>query len=385
MEKLYRQAVIELDRSNGGEVVSASLSSEEPVDRPEFGREILDHSAGSVDLSRTKSGLPLLWQHNPDEIIGRAVDIRLEGRKLRANLKPARNARAQEVWQDIKDGVIRDLSIGYSIDPSSIKRESDGSYRVMRWKVFETSAVSIPADASVGIGRNINLRKENKMNRCQNCGTMIPEGQNCPVCGERQRAKEIRAIAAKFKMVEEGEQFIESGQSAEAFKALIVERFQTREDSLTHPPRVEGISGGQAAKFYPGAGGKVSYRSTFGNPIIDSDFQSLGDFALTVMNRPYDPRLQKRTQTSGVGASGGFTVPEQIEETLFDNGLEDSELFQRVRFFPMNTDILKIPAPDLSSHAAGIYGLTAEWVGEGVTPAEQNLRLRQIELNLNPA
>jgi HK97 family phage major capsid protein/HK97 family phage prohead protease len=381
MEKLYRTAVIELDRAGNGGEVSASLSSEEPVDRPGFGREVLDHSPASVDLSRTRSGLPLLWQHNADEIIGRAVDIRLENKKLRANLKPARNQRAAEVWQDIKDGIVKDLSIGYSIDPQSIQREKDGTMRVMRWKVFETSAVSIPADATVGIGRNIqtqnlNLRKEPQMIKCEVCKATIQENQPCPACAERARVRELLEIGRRFKMEKEASDAVSGGMELDSFRRLVMEKMETKSAIFT--PKIEGDL--TPREFQPSIKGKVSYRSIFGPPPPDHDFQNLGDFAFTVKNRPYDPRLQKRTHTGGVGTSGGYTVPERLNETIFDNALEESVLFQRVRIFPMSSDILRIPAPSLDSHATGIYNVTGEWVAEGSAAPEQNLRLRQIEL-----
>jgi HK97 family phage major capsid protein len=46
----------------------------------------------------------------------------------------------------------------------------------------------------------------------------------------------------------------------------------------------------------------------------------------------------------------------------------------------MSTDVLKIPAPELTSHATGPYGITAAWTAEGGNAVEQSPRLREIEL-----
>jgi len=70
--------------------VEVSMSSETPVPRW-FGDEILVHDADAVDMSRASNGLPLLWNHNQDILIGRVEGIRLDpDRKLRGVARFAR-------------------------------------------------------------------------------------------------------------------------------------------------------------------------------------------------------------------------------------------------------------------------------------------------------
>jgi HK97 family phage major capsid protein/HK97 family phage prohead protease len=130
------------------------MSTENPVDR--FGdREILDHSPDSVDLDWMNSGrAPLLLDHMMDQQIGviESVELDSEERKVRALVRFGRSALAEEVFQDVTDGIRQNISVGYAIN--KIKREGDNTYRVMSWRPMEASIVSIPADSQSRVGRS---------------------------------------------------------------------------------------------------------------------------------------------------------------------------------------------------------------------------------------
>lgn len=131
--------------------VKASLSSETPVKRWGIS-EKLRHDADSVDLSRAADGLPMLWSHNFAEPIGVVRDVRLEKNRLVGLLEFSRNSRAKDVWQDISDGYLRNMSIGYKVDRWEVNEDED-EYTGIDWTLLEASVVSIPADQSVGINR----------------------------------------------------------------------------------------------------------------------------------------------------------------------------------------------------------------------------------------
>lgn len=151
---LYRTLTVERDAVGEDGLIPVSLSSEEPVDRW-FGREILDHGAASVDMGRAARGLALLDNHNPDRQIGRLVNLRLDNGVLRGAMKFSKSAAAQEIRQDVLDGIRGDTSIGYRV-MEMVMEASDPSgetYRVTRWMPLEGSLVAVPADATVGAGR----------------------------------------------------------------------------------------------------------------------------------------------------------------------------------------------------------------------------------------
>jgi HK97 family phage major capsid protein len=131
-----------------------SISSEFPVSR--WGStEILDHSAGAVDLSRAKTGLSFLDGHDPRKVIGIVNEIRLEGRKLRGVVQFSRSADAQDVKRDVLDGIRKYISVGYSVEEYELSNSSDEGdiRRATKWTPLETSSVAVPADPTVGHDR----------------------------------------------------------------------------------------------------------------------------------------------------------------------------------------------------------------------------------------
>jgi HK97 family phage major capsid protein len=133
-----------------------SISSEYPVERW-FGKEILDHSAASVDLSRAKLGLSFLDSHDAKSVIGIVEKAKVgDDKKLRGKLRFSRSAPAQAVKQDIQDGIRRFVSVGYGVNEYTLDKSSKDegdTYRATKWTPMEVSSVGIPADPTVGHDR----------------------------------------------------------------------------------------------------------------------------------------------------------------------------------------------------------------------------------------
>lgn len=135
-----------------------AFSSEAPVERW-FGTEVLDHDPGSIKLDRLVDGAPLLLQHDPDKQIGVIESARIDSDKVgRAIVRFSKSALAEEILQDIRDGIRKKVSVGYRIW-DAIEQDDGETYRV-KTEPHEISIVSIPADSSVGVGRNLTLEPE---------------------------------------------------------------------------------------------------------------------------------------------------------------------------------------------------------------------------------
>ena len=171
---LHRDMDIEVDHvaiaardANSTDVrIPIALSSETPVERfdpweGERYNEVLDHSPESVDLSYARDGMPFLLNHDTGDQIGIIENVALGvDRKLRGMVRFSRSARAQEIKQDILDGIRKKISVGYRIDPSAMEttREAGAAMptmRAKRWTPLEASSVPIPADYAVGVGRAV--------------------------------------------------------------------------------------------------------------------------------------------------------------------------------------------------------------------------------------
>lgn len=146
-------AVRSVDAEN--RTAEVAFSSEEPVARW-FGDEILDHSDGAMNMARLSDGAAVLWNHNMDVQIGIVDSARVDDDRVgRAVLRFGTSPRAEEIWRDVEAGIIRHISVGYFVRKIN-REERDGKtdkVTVTEWEPYEISWVSVPADASVGLGR----------------------------------------------------------------------------------------------------------------------------------------------------------------------------------------------------------------------------------------
>ena len=136
--------------------IEVAFSSETPVARW-FGDEVLDHSPGAMDDNRLRNGAAVLWNHDHDVQIGVVESARIDTDRVgRAVLRFGQSQRAAEIFTDIVDGVIRHVSVGYAVRAiTTEEREGEpDKVTITEWEPYEISMVSIPADASVGVGRS---------------------------------------------------------------------------------------------------------------------------------------------------------------------------------------------------------------------------------------
>lgn len=215
-----------------------SFSSEYPVERW-FGIEILDHDPASVDLGRLNDGAPLLLGHQWDDQIGVVESASLTAEKVgRAVIRFGKSARAEEIFQDVVDGIRTKISVGYRIDEMVLEKreEENDTYRVTRWTPLEVSIVPIPADPSIGVGRELDTEHEITLRglpaeepTIRKEETTMPE----PTINveevraearkaEQLRIREINALGDKCGCATEARQFIDSGKTVEEFRTMIV-------------------------------------------------------------------------------------------------------------------------------------------------------------------
>jgi len=154
-QTLYRDFALDNTRiDEEARTVHASLSSEQEVERW-FGREVLLHKPENINLDRAAgNGLPLLWSHKAEDSLGKVRDIRVEGGRLVGELHFSKNARANDIWNDVRDGFLDAMSIGYRINKWSESEDSD-LVEATLWSLLEASVVTVPADNTVGINRSL--------------------------------------------------------------------------------------------------------------------------------------------------------------------------------------------------------------------------------------
>ena len=162
---LYRDIELRADSviDEENRTVRVSVSSELPVTRASFFREpwieVLGHKDGEVDLTRLENGASVHYNHSRkrEDRIGVVESAGVRNGRVEATLRISKRDDVNDLWQDIRDGVLTNISVGYSIDERKLTRENkDGpdEYRITSWTPHEVSFVDIPADPSGGVGRN---------------------------------------------------------------------------------------------------------------------------------------------------------------------------------------------------------------------------------------
>lgn len=120
------------------------------------GFETLEHTPGAVDLGRLKNKASVRDSHFGDQVgVVESAELHPTERKLRGTVRFSKNARADEIWKDVVDGIRTGVSIRYQVEKVQQMGERDGTpvYRVTKWKPIHVSLEPDPADDSVGVGR----------------------------------------------------------------------------------------------------------------------------------------------------------------------------------------------------------------------------------------
>jgi HK97 family phage major capsid protein/HK97 family phage prohead protease len=228
--------------------VIVSFSSEEPVERY-YGNEVLSHDGTACDMSRLNNKAPLLCNHDPEEQIGVVERAWMKDGKGYAEVRFSKSEDAEEVYQDVLDGIRGKISVGYRINSMVLEESTQGAdtYRATSWMPYEISVVSVPADDSVGVGRAnqtsqteipITMHKRILLNPDPAAGGGGNPSPSAPVIQvneaeirktEQKRSGEIFALAKKFEVADaDAQRFIAEGRSVDEFRSHILENKPTQ-------------------------------------------------------------------------------------------------------------------------------------------------------------
>lgn len=200
-----REAVFPLefrqDETND-RTMEMSISSESPVARS-FGLEVLSHREGDIDLTRLMNKAPMLKDHDASQQIGVVENAYLDTQrgKLMSKVRFGRGALASEIFNDVKDGIRTQVSIGYQINPDSMeKSETTDEVRITDWMPMEVSIVSMGADQNVGFGRSLSLNQPIKTEKKE---VIMTEETKSVDVEEQARVKSDEFIAKREKEIAE--------------------------------------------------------------------------------------------------------------------------------------------------------------------------------------
>jgi len=384
---LARETLNEDSRS-----VNIAFSSEAPVERA-FGTEILDHNPTSIRLGRLEGGGPLLVDHDPTDHIGTVDSVSIDSDRVgRAVVRFGKGARASEIFQDVIDGIRKHISVGYRIHGMNEERNEEATtMRVVDWEPLEVSLVSIPADATVGIGRAADDNEfETVVKRAEVAQPhieIVTETEKMSdentVSAEQIRADEIHRIREIEAMGEAHGQrdmardFINSGKGLDEFRGQLLSTIAST--SKPEGSAEIGLTEAETKDF-------SVVRAI--NALVTNDWTDAGfelEASRAVADRVgkkaqgiYIPmEVQKRDLTVGTATAGGNLVATDLLGGSFIDLLRNKMMVMQAGAQMLTGLTGNVAIPRQSG------GATAYWVAENGNVTESNQTFDQVTLSPN--
>lgn len=253
--------------------------------------ESLEVTPEAMDLTRLQSGAPFLASHDAyslDSVLGVVEGARIENGRAYATIRMSDRPEVASIWHDIRSGIIRNVSVGYSVQTYEVTR-SEGRvprYHAVAWQPMEISAVAIGADAGAHIradapGRAVTRcaivsRAVPAADAVQRMEGVMPEDNMTPAAGseavmttpdpaletrggsvnpgeavtaERQRSAAILSLYARHGLTDQATAAIERGLSLDQARAAVLDHLA----ASTAPA---------AARAEPGLGGRMDETET---------------------------------------------------------------------------------------------------------------------------
>ena len=163
-----------------------SFSSEEPV-RRWFGDEILAHDEASVNLDRLRNLGTVLYNHDKNAVVGRITKAWVANGRGQAEIEFDTDEFSEKIRQKVRSGSLKGVSVGYIVNrfeelyPEQTSK--DGRFKgpasiAREWTPYEISIVAIPADPTVGVGRDLDSVLDSPRAQYETMARMLRYNEN---------------------------------------------------------------------------------------------------------------------------------------------------------------------------------------------------------------
>jgi phage major head subunit gpT-like protein len=215
--------------------------------------EELSMESSNIRLDRLNAGASVLDSHSQyqlSDVLGKVEKAWIEGGELRAKVKFSTRENIAGIIQDIKDGIITNLSVGYRVYKYEKIEDAENKIPTMRaidWEPFEISFVPVPFDYKA-----TTRSEEQGVNEVEiivsqiNNRKMENETVNKPVeitqddvvkakaeaaGAERKRTSEILQLCQQAKLSDDfARTLIDKGETIEVSQRAIIAEFAKREE-----------------------------------------------------------------------------------------------------------------------------------------------------------
>ena len=306
-----------------------------------------------------------------------------------------KSARAEEIYQDVLDGIRKHVSVGYMVHRMVLDESADGGdiYRVMDWEPFEISIVGVTADATVGVGREATLGivKETKtMTTEPEVKVAAPDPAiaiGAARDAETSRIRELNAIGKQFAELTGGESAkmadaaISSGKPIDVFRGEVLAKLAekrpvpTAELGLTER-EIKQFSFVRALHALANPHDRAAQDAAGYEREISNAAAKAGGKAPQGIMVPVDVLRapMQRDLVVGTSTAGGHTVSTDLLAQSFIEMLRNQMVLVRAGVTMLNGLVGSIAIPRQTS------GSTAYWVAESGAPTESQQAFDQVTM-----
>lgn len=394
---LVERAAVDTDKRT----VTLAFAGETPCERW-YGNEILDCNSKSIRLDRLKNGGPLLVGHDAEEQVGVVESVEIGPDKVcRAVVRFGRSADAEEIFQDVLDGIRRHVSVGYMVHEAQLESEKEGvaTYRVIDWEPYEVSLVPMPADfKTAGVGRSADLtdspeikpepiiEEEKPAMEEKDLKAATDKAATEARAAEQKRTADLLAAAKTYEArggQEIAARLITEGGSVDDFRAAMLAKIDAeqkatettrREGHLDGSPRVEVSQRFDKRSLVPFKEFSVQRGITAERAAFEAGMWARAMFYNDekAVRWCIDNNLNLRVQNSDSGSAGGYLVPEGMESAIIDLRVQYGALRQLAEYWPMSSGTLPIPVL--------VSGTTAYFPGQIAATTESDAVWGEVNL-----
>jgi hypothetical protein len=228
--------------------------------------EELEVSEKAVRLERLNNGAPLLNAHSAydlDDVIGVVERAWIEGNEGKAIVRFSQREEAEAIFRDVKDGILRNISVGYAVHRYEVAEEEDDklpTYIARDWEPMELSLVPIGFDDGAKIrsaktpadypGQRFNTQFEireaeqapeqpaavatetQEENEMTDESRAAEDQSQAAIEAERKRCLTIRSMAKKVGIADEfADDLIARGISSNEASAAMIDKLAERQAS----------------------------------------------------------------------------------------------------------------------------------------------------------
>ena len=379
--------------------VKLAFATETPYERY-WGVEILDCTQTSIRTKRILSGGNLICDHDWKDVVGVVESVEIGAdRVARAVCRFGKSARAEEVFQDVADGIRVNVSFGYLIHKAVLVETVDGvdTYRITDFEPLEISLVSVPADINAGVGRSLETIEaappiepqpitEKEIKMPQEIGTQesAPAAAPAAIISSAPVRNHAEEIAKMAKSIPNGADLamksIQAGHTVEQFQDAAIKALA----SAPVPTADIGMSKSEVKRY-----SMLRAMNALANPMDakaqrDAAFErECSDAVAAIMKKqsqgifvPYDVQA-KRDLTTGTtgGATGGNLVATDLLSGSFIDMLRNAMVLSRLGVRTLSGLVGNIAIPKQTG------GANTYWVAESNAPTESQAAFGQVAMS----